>query len=347
MVLINSNVCLAEGNEKPNEREYIKLIEEGKTWEYIYGSGYYEWGDFSAFQMRFDGTEIRNGVEYHKLVYCGNLTTWYTKDRNVRPLVVSNLSDRPNDIDTYYLMREEDGKVYLYIKDLMDGKINPEDEVWIPEGGVEIVGDEAIIYDFTKEAGSIINNVFCNYRTFQSNIYPFDFSLWSCINIYVKSVSEIELNGKRSIKQVCVEDFYRYDRYSCIEGVGVDSFGFLPFIDIHPLTSGFDYSYYYLNCLYDADGEMIYKADGEYFKYIDIEELVRLADIDQPVIAPTIVRNNDGIKAENAVITLFDLSGRVMISGYETVSTSSLQPGVYIAKAESPSGISTLKIRID
>ncbi len=343
----------AQDGDTSSEREYVKLIEEGKTWEYILSYNTWSWYTFTAFQMHFDGTEVRNGIEYHKLVYCGDLTTW----KSCEPWVDENergddwpertpyeITNKPNDITAYFLMREEEGKVYLYVRDLIDGKNNPDDLFGFDnQYENQEISDEAILYDFTKQSGETIQEVFCNWME-HHQIYPYMPALWDYKDVYIKNISEIDLNGTLSIRQDCGEENWMWDWYSCIEGVGVIDRGFLPFIDCHPVSSNGGDGYYYLNRLFDDEGNIIYK---ENMLYCDVAKVIELLDVATPTLNLAIERTGDGLRAEGAEITLYDLSGRVITSGYESLSTTSLQPGVYVAKAQSSSGLSTLKLKVD
>ncbi len=337
----------AQESENPSDREYVKLIEEGKTWEYLHMYTCWDRFTLNSFQMHFDGTEIRDGIEYSKLVYCGNQTQWKVDYEDAgtsnyidwRDLPPFDITSQPNYFSNYFLMREEDGKVYLYIRDLVDGDIvsyNEDHSYW------EFVkpGDEAILYDFTKEEGEIIENVFCNVNPYPDDIYPFSPAEWCFMDLTVTRVSEIDLYGKRLILQ----DFGNARRRpSCLEGIGVVTAGILPFINQADMLTGMEHGEYYLNCLYDANGDIIYKGDN----YVDVAKIIELAEVAQPTVNLAIERTGDGIRAEGAEITLYDLSGRVVASGYESLPTISLQPGVYVAKAQSPYGISTLKLKVD
>ncbi len=344
--IFSPTIVFAVDGDKP-EREHVNLIEEGKTWEYIHI--YTRWNRviLNSFKMHFDGTEIRDGIEYSKLVYCGNLTHWEVdyKDAGTgigidwRDLPQYDVTSQPNYFSNYFLMREERGKVYLYISDLVDGDIEKFKEGHSDWEYVE-PGDEAILYDFTKEEGEIVENVFCNAHRYPSDIYPFSPAVWCFLDLTVTGVSEIDLYGRRLIRQ----DFENaIRRPSCLEGIGVVNAGILPFINQADILTGMENSEYFLNCLYDANGEIMYKGD----EYVDVTEIVGLVDVANPTLNLAIERTGDGIRAEGAEIMLYDLSGRVVTSGYESLSTTFLQPGVYVAKAQSSSGLSTLKLKVD
>ena len=66
--------------------------------------------NYLLFRMRFDGTCEIDGVEYHRLRYTGNVVKWafsYEGD-------LFGYEETTNDNPQEYLMREEDGKVYVF-----------------------------------------------------------------------------------------------------------------------------------------------------------------------------------------------------------------------------------------
>ena len=90
-----------------------RLIREDRVWEYVYAS-YRGDNHYRLFQVRFDGTEEHNGLIYHRLIHTGDIVQWIgVYDKEIDNIVFTGREVVPNDNSHAYLMREEEGRVYL------------------------------------------------------------------------------------------------------------------------------------------------------------------------------------------------------------------------------------------
>ena len=299
-----------------------RLIREDRVWEYVYSE--YEqtptfgkdadWGQ-QLFRVKFDGTEQHGEHVYHRLVHTGDLIRWTMKyDYATDDMVFVAREDLPNDNNRVYLMREEEGRVYMLNRDF-DYISND-----------EFMPDEFLVYDFNKTQGesydSWIGLWYWNGIPFEVMDYQFN----------VKTTETIEIDGE----QCTVQNFTLLDDLSIIEGIGFVEHGFLSFLfcDMRTHIGGcMDCD---LNRVYDAEGNIIYRGKDIDPETVSVDRVSAQssAAIDYDGATLTAVgRDGSGI-----TLMLLDVSGKVMsrISGVGTVSASAseLSPGVYVAVAE-------------
>ena len=163
-----------------------RLIREDRVWEYVYSEYDYlptfetpGWWGHQLFRVKFDGTEEHGDHMYHRLVHTGDLVRWTMEyDKEKDDVVFAAREDLPNDNNRIYLMREEDGRVYMLNKDL-DYISND-----------EFMPNEFLVYDFNKKQGesydSWIGLWYWNEIPFDVMNYQFD----------VKTTDTIEIDGE-------------------------------------------------------------------------------------------------------------------------------------------------------
>ena len=91
---------------------YPAMIREDRVWEYLWirveSKKTDKPTDCELFRMRFDGTEEKNGKEYHRFVYCGDRVKWReTTDKKTGAVTSTDKVVTPNDNPTVYHLREE------------------------------------------------------------------------------------------------------------------------------------------------------------------------------------------------------------------------------------------------
>ena len=216
------------------------LIREDRVWEYVYAS-YRGDNHYRLFQVRFDGTEEHNGLIYHRLIHTGDIVQWIgVYDKEIDNIVFTGREVVPNDNSHAYLMREEEGRVYLLNKDMFNIG-------WPLQSPAP---DEFLVYDFNKIAGESYELLSGQWTW---NEEPEEIYYMPCEII---STDTIEVEGVRVTVQNAlhgIEDF------SIIEDIGFVKHGFLPFLycDMRAHTYTLDCD---LNRVYNAEGDIIYRG---------------------------------------------------------------------------------------
>ncbi len=304
----------------------VRTVREDRVWEYLYTENglldnpvVENGGDnYLLFRMRFDGTCEIDGVEYHRLRYTGNVVKWafsYEGD-------LFGYEETTNDNPQEYLMREEDGKVYVF-----NNFNSPE-----IEGDIEILD-----YDFNLREGDSYRLEYCIPFWKKEPIWAPGIEDRSSI-FTVTEVDKTEIDGQDCL----VQKLYKSEsspasdaEYTVIEGVGFCRSGFLPLFvyDTRVCTDAMNYT---LNRVYNAEGDIIYRG-------LDIDPATVSVDRVTAQPSPAIeyddmtltATGNDG---SSLTLTLFEVSGKEIseISGTGSVSasTAALSPGVYVAVAD-------------
>ena len=298
-----------------------RLIREDRVWEYVYSEYDYlptfetpGWWGHQLFRVKFDGTEEHGDHMYHRLVHTGDLVRWTMEyDKEKDDVVFAAREDLPNDNNRIYLMREEDGRVYMLNKDL-DYISND-----------EFMPNEFLVYDFNKKQGesydSWIGLWYWNEIPFDVMNYQFD----------VKTTDTIEIDGE----ECTIQNVTTLDNLSIIEGIGFVKHGFLPFLycDMRTHIGTVDCD---LNRVYNAEGDIIYRALDIDSETVSVEKVYDKSSLSLNYGGEAVFAENpDGTGIS---LSLLDISGKVMSrvsgTGSVSVSTAALTPGVYIAVAE-------------
>ena len=310
----------------PDFSDRPRLIREDRVWEYVYSEGinlptFDVKGEVGRqiFRMRFDGTEEHDGHVYHRLKYTGDLTrVVYAPAPSGDILECVYSEEMPNDNDMVYLMREDDGRVYLLNKGI--GNLS---EIY-PDGV-----DEIMVYDFNKSAGES---------------YRFDYGVqyWNCERIWysdaengycnIVSTETVCVDGDECIKQNIAVMF---EESSIVEGIGFVQHGTLPFFYVD-IRTGLEWVDCDLNRVYDSVGNVIF--EGECFD----APMVGIGSVSEDA-SPRIKYDGKALQVKSPdgtgiSLSLLDISGTLMsrVSGNGSVSasTAALSPGVYVAVAE-------------
>ncbi len=326
----------------------VATVREGRVWEYVYSEGggrptlpEFD-GDYNMvmFQMWFDGTEDRNGKEYHRLVASDSISIWgYKYVRDSDEEIFQGVKTIPNRNKQTRLLREEDGKVYLYVDNTVNAFFEPGEYM------------DLLIYDFTKNIGGSYKTVYClPYLNGGIDWYEHGID-GPDITMNIKSSEYVTIDGEECLSQVGkINEIYENDYspieweydYNMIEGIGLTGQGYLPFLMLDLRTASI-YFEYKLNRVYNADGEVIYRGE-------DIDTTTLSIGSIAPD-AGSLTFANGTVKAVGAgevSLTLYDISGRSVATDNATESaeivTEGLPHGVYIAVCKSQSGMKTFRI---
>ncbi len=303
------------------------LVREDRTWEYAsHGCA----GETTLSQARFQGITEINGKEYHNLKITEE-TTWDDR-QGIKPATTT-----PN--RTVALMREENGRVYVCVKEKDDGYMKwyeGVDDKEHSEGASEL-----LLYDFNAEK----NDTFLSggyempCHTNDSKLRPV---FWRDCTFFIQDSDSVEIQGKRT-KRTVYSQSREYDEIDkVIEGIGPERWTLWnPVVDIMTCAPSYNE---YLNGVYDGEGRPIFgdfslKKPGE--GGIDVID----PDTARLVYAEGVVRaEGEG----RMTLEVFSADGAKIgqAEGYGsiTVSASGLVPGIYIATLK-VGGRQTAKLR--
>ncbi len=326
----------------------VATIREGRVWEYVYseGGGRPTLPAFNGetnsvmFRMWFDGTEMRDGVEYHRLVASETMEIWgYNYDRDTQEMIFQGLQTVPNCNQQVRLLREDNGKVYMY----MDSSVNDSYEAGQHK--------DVQLYDFSKNVGESYETMYCLPYLGGGVFWYWQGYDAPASSMGIKSSEYLTIDGEECLSQTARitvdygEDQYEEpDDYCMIEGIGLTGRGYLPFLMLDLRTASI-YFNYKLNRVYNAEGEVIYRGE----------------DIDTSTLSVGRVMNDAGsLSFSNGAVraavsgevslSLYDVKGSVVAtttaSDRAEIATSMLSPGVYIAVCKTAGGTKTLRIII-
>ena len=214
----------------------VKMIREDRVWEYIKETTLIDKTVvYEQFQMKFDGTEIVNGKTYHKLVYTGAVQTMTeVSTANGRKSIKIKKAENTNKI--YYLMREENGKVYTYL-DRVDGS--------------QQRNIEHLSYDFNLKKGDKFDGL--AYYDMQF----FDLSQFE--DAKIDSIGEALIDGETCKVQVFSDFGVKACKKTATEGIGFN-YGILPAMDGVLMYASGGLPLIRLNRVYNGKGEVIYRG---------------------------------------------------------------------------------------
>ena len=318
----------AWGSMNTVERGYVPMVREDRVWEYaLFYDSDNSTREVCLFQMKFDGKEEHNGLVYHKCIFVGDEIRW-SVDLSNEGAYNGDMVIKPTEKTECFLLREEDGKAYLYL----DSQLADIKKALADKWGMH--DDEIVVYDFNLAEGEETDLISIMYRFEDSYINP-------SVGIYVHDVSRVEtisVDGQDCRKL----SFGGTPHEVCfIEGIGTTTDGILPLYNTDNYFTGHGENYYSLNRFFNSAGEVIYRSDD----YIDFStvgvETVR--DESFEIKEGKIIASRQGREVN---VTVYDLSGRIELSttceDKVEMPLAGLNPGVYIAKA----GTKTLKILV-
>lgn len=229
---------------------YRPMIRQDRTWEYLQtrremkGTAPGFDNHNTLFRMKFDGSEVKNGKEYSRFVYCGDRSSWTsTIDYNTGTTISTDTITVPNDNTTVFYLREEPGKVFVLF---------PHDDVWGYDGNNYDVkkGDEVLLYDFTLKDGESFTGFWASG----------DF-MGGLIDYPVRALDPVKVAGEECRVFGMTKDFHgACDGYRFAEEAGCLNFGTLAAPDGVLRTTGMTTTDTHLQKMYDADGNVIYDA---------------------------------------------------------------------------------------
>lgn len=229
---------------------YRPMIRQDRTWEYLQtrremkGTAPGFDNHNTLFRMKFDGSEVKNGKEYSRFVYCGDRSSWTsTIDYNTGTTISTDTVTVPNDNTTVYYLREEPGKVFILF---------PHDDVWGYDGKNYDVkkGDEVLLYDFTLKDGESFTGFWASG----------DFA-GGLVDYPVRALDPVKVAGEECRVFGMTKDFHgACDGYRFAEEAGCLNYGTLAAPDGVLRTTGMTTTDTYLQKMYDADGNIIYDS---------------------------------------------------------------------------------------
>ena len=198
------------------------LIREDRVWTYMVNATSRcmhppfagTTGDFMVMRMTFDGTKEFNGQTYHCFTNVGN--DHYNGTYRSKPVITRTFIDEP------FLVREEEGKVYVVERDM------PGVTAYM-QGGPWLFGsDEVLMYDFNAREGESFMSVSTSF-------------LLDKAEAKVKSISQVRV-GDEQKRMYLLEFDYTRDS-NIIEDIGVADNGFLTFFDCWDIAGDNDRIY--------------------------------------------------------------------------------------------------------
>ncbi|MBD5357209.1 MAG: T9SS type A sorting domain-containing protein [Bacteroides sp.] len=311
------------GFENAEERDCVPMIREDRVWEYtlLYDSDH-STREVCLFQMKFEGEEEHNGRVYSKCVFVGDEIRWSVDLSNEYASYNGDMVIKPTEKTEYFLLREEGGKVYLYL----DSHLADIKKALADQSGLDT--DEITVYDFNLAEREETDLISIRYEFENSYVIP-------SVGIYGHEVSSIEtitVDGqecrKLSFGDTAHEVYF-------IEGIGTTTDGILPLYNIDDYITGYRHGehYYNLNKVCNSAGEVIYRAED--YSYIDINtvSVETIGDESFEIREGEIVASSQGREVN---VTVYDMSGRIEISAScddkVQLPLAGLSPGVYIAE---------------
>lgn len=292
------------------------------------------------FRMWFDGTEMRDGVEYHRLVASETMDIWgYNYDLDTQEMIFQGLQTIPNCNQQVRLLREDNGKIYMYV----DSSVN-----WFFEEGQH---KDMLLYDFSKNVGESYETMYClPYLGGDIEWYEQGYDA-PASSMGIKSSEYVTIDGEECLSQTARitvdygEDQYEEpDDYCMIEGIGLTGRGYLPFLMLD-LRAASIYFNYKLNRVYNAEGEIIYRGEDIDTSTLSVGRI--MSD------AMSLAFTDGAVRAAGSgevSLSLYDINGNVVTTATASegaeIATSMLSPGVYIAVCKTAGGTKTLRIII-
>lgn len=282
-------------------------------WEYSGNLGDDNAAEFS-YRMYFAGREAVDSHLYKVLWTKNGKETWFDSATSV-----FQTSDIENGLK--FLMREEDGKVYVH------ASLGSVEEGYSPWN---IEEREALLYDFKAEVGDEME-VMGSSGNLLNGVVTSTFTV---------NIDNLDCRGYT----ILFEELNR--EFTVIEWLGNITAGCLPYFldDVSDEAIDGSLTYLPLNNRMQSLDKITY-SDGDIICEKDVNGLWPWEKTEGVAAVETAFRlsfDGKAISAESEYMTIYTLSGNAVAKGFGEVSTESLQPGVYVAKA----GSQTLKILV-
>lgn len=294
---------------------YRPMIRQDRTWEYLQTrteldpSTAVRTNKNTLFRMKFDGTEEKNGKEYHKFIYCGDCSSWTTtEDYRTGATTSSDTVTVPNEDATIYYLREEPGKVFILF---------PYDRGWdFVDNGYKVEkGEEVLLYDFTLKDGESFTG-FWSSAGFEGGL----------IDYPVRTLDPVKVAGEECLTFGVTDAFEGACKgYRFAEEAGCLNYGTLAAPDAVARTTGYSSTDIDLQKIYDAEKNVIYESNT-------------FSGIHKVETGKALLRDGNRIVAVREgmlTLRLFAVDGRQVCSvtgcGEVSVPLESLTHGIYIA----------------
>lgn len=302
-------------NDETASDNEARLIREDRIWEYSSCWGFWQ---PATFQMKFNGTVEKDGKTWHRLQVINSSKYFYGGDKTTD---VKYTEYEPTE---GFLMREENGIVYLYdpysyVKDAPDVH-------------------EFVLYNFNLEEGDTMDAWmnFGNYETREAT--------------KVEIITDKKGVQRKRITLLPKEGVFGYGEVEVVEGIGVVSTGTLPFIETDAMTDpysdedGTTYPNRFhgesLQCVMDLAGNVIYGDPVTAVESAVADQLTLSAAADMATAASSATAAVR-IKAVSADgITVADSEG----NGSVSIDLSQLPAGIYVIHASDGAATRTAKI---
>lgn len=229
-------------NDETASNNEARLIREDRIWEYSSCWGFWQ---PATFQMKFDGTVEKEGKTWHRLQVINSSKYDYGNGW------INDVKYTEYEPADGFLMREENGVVYLYEPEPYRGDIPAEHEV--------------VLYNFNLEKDDSMD-VWMNFGDYETREAT-----------EVKIITDRNGMQRKQITLSPKEGTFGYDNVEIVEGIGVVSMGTLPFIETDMLTDSYmddDHTTFpnrfhgeELLRVMDLDGNVIY-GDSDYEPHI-------------------------------------------------------------------------------
>lgn len=336
-VMLGENISMPDAEHQP-----VKLIREGREWEYV---SFSDFGSYTMFyRMKFDGTEEHNGRTYHRWVTFKTTHVKHNwKDKEDGSLIDEYTVDISEEQTNVRLLREENAKVYMLTPEDADASMyRHEFGIEIPptwtSSDVDKEAKEMILYDFNQRAGDIVQG--CGEEVFPAGYY-------------VSGTSYLTVEGEECFVQAHKPDWYvehslyKYPvyalfEYKMVEGIGFDGWGTMTLVPFMVTTNG--NPNYSLNNVYNSQGEVIYEGKN-CFVPTENYEGIEITAADRSELRAV----SGGIRAAGMTsVSVYSLDGREVYRthgyGSETfIPTAGWTKGTYVVRATGPQGSRTLK----
>lgn len=243
---------------------------------------------------------------------------------------ITNIEIEDNIDETEGWMREENGKVYL----LLDGWVN----YTLPDFATDLT--EGLIYDFNADDTSTFEGI-SMYRYYEN--YPVRyFEGWYRVSSMGK-----EIVGDEEVK--CWDVKFKplgdneesSSAYRIVEGIGIIEYGCLFYIETFEHTSYYNFFNDFCCCL-DLDGKILYPKD--YDEELPGGGLSSVSEVSNDEL--TLIYTEKRVSAPGCIIEVYDLTGKIVCSGIDQLSTIGFPQGIYILKTSGRGPSKTMKIVI-
>lgn len=317
IIQMGENIAVPDVSHTP-----VNLIRPDREWEYVSYSADEEKKVFR--RMKFDGTETIGDQTYNRWVTFKTTEISYTSQGNLAKVSIDN------SIRDIRLLREENSKVYMLVS-----------SVGSQNGGEPV---EMGLYDFTQRPDDIVigcadENDATGFRIEETGIVEIEGE-----NCLVQSYNQRYAFWDTMIDGLPIYSLYGESfAYKMIEGIGFDGWGTMTYIPVWVTTEGYPNAF--INNVYNANGEIVYKGRNE---QVPISEYDGIGELTEDAVN---IEHADGKITVSGVeaIEIYGVDGRLVCS-HKTlgakieISENTLPKGFCIIKALASDKLYSFKI---